>query len=88
MLVSCLPDTGCSQTVVSADTADLLQLNVNTSASISLFNANGGKVPIKGTLHMLLHFKGQDVISTVIVAAGMAHSVLISWKDMIHLCLK
>ena len=87
MLVSCLPDTGCSQTVVSADTATLLKLHVNKQTSIDLFNANGGRVPIEGTANMSIGYQNTTIASTVIVAAGMAHAVLLSWHDMIRLHL-
>ena len=63
---------------MSADTAELLRLNVNKRASIDLFNANGGKVPIEGTALLSVRYQDKLIQSTVIVAAGMAHAVLLS----------
>ena len=41
MLVSCLPDTDCTQTIISAALANQLGVHINTSAAVQLLTANG-----------------------------------------------
>ena len=85
MLVSCLPDTGCSQTILSAQLARQLCLDINKNNNVQLYTANGGSVNIEGTSELII--KNGDIMikSSVIVANTLSHSVLISWHDMVAL---
>ena len=83
--MSCLPDTGCTQTILSSETADLLRLKVNNNKPVNLFTANGGSVKVLGTARVHIANKTVSTISTVIIANGMSHPALISWHDMIRL---
>ena len=83
--MSCLPDTGCTQTIISSETADLLRLKINNNKPVNLFTANGGSVKVLGTSRVHIANKSVSTISTVIVADGMSHPALISWHDMIRL---
>ena len=85
MLVSCLPDTGCSQTILSSRLARQLGLRVNKNNEVQLYTANGGNVNIEGTCEVLIKNDDIQVTSTVIVAPHMSHSALISWHDMVAL---
>ncbi len=80
-----MPDTGCTQTILSSETADLLMLNVNNNKSVNLYTANGGSVNVLGTAKVHIANKSANIVTTVIVANGMSHPALISWHDMIRL---
>ena len=85
ILVSCLPDTGCTQTILSSETADLLRLKVNNNKPVNLLTANGGSFNVLGTAKVYIANKTVLTTSTVIIADGMSHPALISWHNMIHL---
>ena len=85
MLVSCLPDTGCSQTILSSSLASQLGLCVNKNNIVQLYTANGGNVNIEGTCEILIKNDDVQIKSTAIVAPHMSHSALISWHDMVSL---
>ena len=80
-----MPDTGCTQTILSSETADLLKLKVNNNKPVNLFTANGGSVNVLGTAKVYIANKTVSTTSTVIIADGMSHPALISWHDMIRL---
>ena len=83
--MSCLPDTGCTQTIISSETADLLRLKISNNKPVNLFTANGGSVKVLGSSKVHIANKSVSTVSTVIVADGMSHPALISWHDMIRL---
>ena len=85
MLVSCLPDTGCSQTILSAQLARQLRLDINKNSDVQLYTANGGSVNIEGVSDLIIRNGDVTIKSTAIVANTLSHSVLISWHDMVAL---
>ena len=48
MVVSCLPDTGCSQTLISISLARQLQCKVKPDNSVRLFTADGNQMSVAG----------------------------------------
>ena len=85
MLVNCLPDTGCSQTILSAQLARQLCLSINNNNGVQLFTANGGIGNIEGTSPLIIRNNDISITSAVIVASNLSHSALISWHDMVAL---
>ena len=83
--MSCLLDTGCIQTILPSEKADLLHLKINNNKPVNLFTANGGPVKALGAAKVHIASKSTLTNSTVIVAVGMLNPALISWHDMIHL---
>ena len=81
MLVSCLPDTGCSQTILSGQLARQLRLEINKNNNVQLYTANGRSVNIEGTSDLIIQNGDVSIKSSVIVANALSHSVLISWHD-------
>ena len=48
MVVSCLPDTGCSQTLISSSIARQLQCKVVPDSNVRLFTADGNPMSVAG----------------------------------------
>ena len=85
MLVSCLPDTGCTQSIISESLANQPGVSVDTNANIQLLTANGGSISVKGQTQLHLQHKQRTTITYAIVAAGVSHPALISWHDLKYL---
>ena len=85
MLVSCLPDTGCTQSIISEGLANQLGVSVDTNANIQLLTANGGSISVKGQARLYLQHKHRTTITYTIVATGVSHPALISWHDLKYL---
>ena len=80
MLVSCLPDTGCTQSIISESLANQPGVSVDTNANIQLLTANGGSISVKGQAQLYLQHKSRTTITYAIVATGVSHPALISWR--------
>ena len=65
--------TGCTQTILSSETAELLKLKVNNNKPVNLYTASGGSVNVLGTAKVHIANKSAFTVSTVIVADGMSH---------------
>ena len=83
----CLPDTGCTQTIVSAKFYKQFNLKLRRNQNIPLFSANGGKITVLGSANVIFSTSTCKVSSTVLVATDMTHPVLLSWHDMIKLAI-
>ena len=85
MLVSCLPDTGCTQTIISADLANQLKVHVDTSAGVQLLTANGDSMDALWQAQLYMQLKDKTTTTFVSVASQVSHSALISWHDLKYL---
>ena len=85
MLVSCLPDTGCTQSIISESLANQLGVYIDEKANIQLLTANGGSISVKGQAQLYLQHKSRTTITFAIVATGVSHPALISWHDLKYL---
>ena len=85
MLVSCLPDTGCTQSIISERLANQLGATVDINANIQLLTANGGTISVKGQTQLYLQHKNRTTMTYAIVATGVSHPALISWHDLKYL---
>ena len=68
MLVSCLPDTGCTQSIISEGLANQLGVSVDTNANIQLLTANGGSISVKGQTQLYLQHKQRTAITYAILS--------------------
>ena len=82
MLISFLPDTGCTQSIISESLASQLGASVDQNANIQLLTANGGSISVKGQAQLYLQHKHRTTITFAIVATGVSHPALISWHDL------
>ena len=85
MLVSCLPDTGCTQTIISAALANQLGVHINTSAAVQLLTANGESMNVLGQAQLKMQNKDKTTTTFVIVTSQVSHPALISWHDLKYL---
>ena len=89
MVVSCLPDTGCSQTLISISLARQLQCKVKPDTSVRLFTADGNQMSVAGLADLSITNNNNknlvQIKTRVIVTRQPAHPALISWHDMVRL---
>ena len=83
--MSCLPDTGSSQTLISADVAEIAGLDVNKNTSTQLYTANGGRMSILGESDIILKSDAHSTKTRALVSSEMKHTVLVSWHDLMRL---
>ena len=80
--MNCLPDTGCTQSVISADLATAIGAIVDTTAQVNLLTANGGNITVLGQAQLYMQLRDKTTTTFVIVAQNVSHSALISWHDL------
>ena len=80
--MNCLPDTGCTQSVISADLATAIGATVDTTAQVNLLTANGGNITVLGQAQLYMQLRDKTTTTFVIVAQNVSHSALISWHDL------
>ena len=66
-LISCLPDTGCSQTLISADYAKQLNLYMNNNKKNQLFSANGGNMQVLRSSKIIMKTKSRSIKTEALV---------------------
>ena len=76
-----MPDTGASQTIVSADVARDARL-LTRPTQTELRNASGTVMALLGEADTILCNDKHSVMSTVLVASHINHSELVSWQDL------
>ena len=85
LLVSCLPDTGCTQSIISAELAKRIGATIDNKATIQLLTANGGSISVLGQARLYIQLKDKTTVTYAIVASGVSHPALISWHDLKYL---
>ena len=81
-----MPDTGASQTIVSAEIARDAKLLIRPTCT-ELCNASGSIMHLLGEADAVLCNEKHSATSTVLVARHINHSALISWMDLQKLCV-
>ena len=79
--MNCMPDTGASQSIVSAHRARAANLCVRPTIT-ELQNDNNGVMTLLGEADDVMCNEKHSVSSTVLVASDLNHSALISWQDL------
>ena len=73
LLVSCLPDTGCTQSIISADLAKRIGATIDYNAKIQLLTANGSSMTVLGQARLYMQLKDKTTVTYAIVAGGVSH---------------
>ena len=81
-----MPDTGASQTIVSADVARDARLLIRPTQT-ELRNASGTIMSLLGEADAVLCNERHSATSTVLVATHISHSALVSLQDLQKLCV-
>ena len=76
-----MPDTGASQSIVSADVARDANLSV-TPTSIELRNASNCVMQLVGEARVVLCNDEHSTVTTVLVSPELNHNALIGWQDL------
>ena len=74
-----LPDTECSQMLVSADYIQQLKLNVNKNNNIQLFSANGGKMSARVNTNSSMDNSKCKYTSTSNSKFGTHNAIILAW---------
>ena len=81
-----MPNTGASQTIVSAAVARDAKLLIRSTRT-DLRNASESVMDLMGEADAVLCNEKHSASSTVLVARHINHSALISWMDLQKLCV-
>ena len=76
-----MPDTGASQSIVSADVARDANLSV-TPTSTELLNASNCVMRLVGEAIVVLCNDKHSAVTTVLVSPELNHNALIGWQDL------
>ena len=76
-----MPDTGASQSILSAVTARDANLTIRPTAT-ELRNASGNVMRLLGEAKVVLCNDRHSTQTTVLVAADLNHAALIGWQDL------
>ena len=79
--MNCMPDTGASQSIVSADTARAANLHIRPTLT-ELRNASNGVMTLLGEADVVLCNDTHSARIVVLVASDLNHSALIGWQDL------
>ena len=87
LIVSCLPDTGCTQSIISADLARRIGATIDTQAAIQLLTANGGSISVLGQARLYLQLKDKTTVQGRVSLSNLylANSA-IHYLDSVDLC--
>ena len=89
MVISCLPDTGCSQTLISCSVARQLRCKLIPDSNVRLFTADGNQMAVAGLADIsITNNDNKNLVENktrVIGTKNPAHPALISWHDMVRL---
>ena len=76
-----MPDTGASQSIVSADVARAANLSIRPTTT-ELRNACNGVMSLVGKADTVMCNDRHSNQSVVLVSSDLSHSALISWQDL------
>ena len=76
-----MPDTGTSQSIVSADVARDANLSI-TPTSTELRNASNSMMKLVGEARVVLCNDKHSAVTTVLVSPELNHNALIGWQDL------
>ena len=79
--MSCMPDTGASQSIVSAAIARDANLTVRPTYT-ELRNASNGVMNVIGEAETVLCNDRHSARTVVLVVSDLNHSALIGWQDL------
>ena len=81
LLVRCMPDTGASQSIGSADVTRDANLSI-TPTSTELRNASNSVMRLVGEERVVLCNDKPSAVTTVLVSPELNHNALIGWQDL------
>ena len=76
-----MPDTGASQSIMSADVARDANLSITTT-STELRNASNCVMQLVGEARVVLCNEKHSAVTTVLVSSELNHNALIGWQDI------
>ena len=76
-----MPDTGASQSVVSAEVARAANLLIRPT-STELRNASNAVMSLVGEADVVMYNDKHSTQSVVLVSSNLGHSALINWQDL------
>ena len=77
---SCVPDTGCTFSVVSFDILQHFHLKLKSSSE-KLYTASKELMDVQGIIQLKANFKGKEAYIDALVSKSLQHEILLSWHD-------
>jgi hypothetical protein len=78
----CLPDTGCSASVISADLVRTYGLVLDRQRTRKLKNVNGSPVKVIGSVTFDISYEGANVEIIALVSTDLEDEIILSWKTL------
>merc|ERR1711978_667242 len=80
-----LPDTGCTQTIMSLKWARSHKVAIDPEGSIPIMAADGKRMMCEGSAKITIHYEGLQIKTEVLVSSVLKDEMLISWHDLVKL---
>ena len=77
-----LPDTGCSQTIISEDLAKSNKMAVDKKKKKEILNASNERMSCEGTVSFEVKYEGQKTEVLALVSSDLADEILIGWRAL------
>ena len=81
----CLPDTGCTQSLISEDIVRGTGMRVDTSAKKKIRAVNDQKLECSGTVTFTAEYEGRSTVVSALVSSSIQDKILLSWKALVEL---
>ena len=78
----CLPDTGCSTSMISADLVRTYGLVLDRQRTRKLKNVNGTPVKVIGSVIFEICYEGATVEIIAFVSTDLKDEIILSWKTL------
>ena len=80
-----LPDTGCTQTIMSLKMAKGLKVKIDPKGSVPIIAADGKYMMCEGSAKIHIHHEGLEIETKALVSSVLKDEILISWHDLVKL---
>ena len=81
----CLPDTGCTQSLISEDIVKSTGMRADTSMKKKIKAVNDQKLECSGTVTFTATYEGRSTVVSALVSSSIQNEVLLSWKALVEL---
>jgi hypothetical protein len=81
----CLPDTGCTQSLISEDIVRETGMKIDTNTKKKIRAVNDQKLECSGTATFTAKYEGRTAIVSALVSSSIQDEILLSWKELVNL---
>jgi len=81
----CLPDTGCTQSLISEDIVRETGMKIDTNTKKKIRAVNDQKLECSGTATFTAKYEGRTAVVSALVSSSIQDEILLSWKELVKL---